>query len=1057
MSGPSAALLLDPKSFKRQSATEPSSRSTPNNDVKCDPPPPRPASSQSAPQGNGRLETKREFDQVHAGGQSRMIEDMYGVERRESQPLKRIRVDVAKGNGRSMTSLNDKYSGKGTTDLGQYMKNTPEQSGPTAPPASKAIDLTSDNDDDDVIFVANRDLGAEEVCYGKVEHATVQAHQVPVPPKTVFKDMTHDWPSIRCELVRRRSQDMRIEVKDAAGKTFGLVDPKTSAALAPLLDNGVAKFRTQARLDVRKRLPDEWPGQSTFGNFRISINLYGPRRLSESTGRFLGQKNVWLGTPNTVEAGISVCNPHTEKRLAMAANATPNRFSVQSETRTAEEVNSVVIRMFDQLRSAQNLPEMEPSDLIKTSLLSHQKQALWYMSEKEKPRQLGPKEEDNNSLWRVQYQSNGQRLYREIISGVTTLEQPPQVLGGLLADMMGLGKTLSILSLVCSSLPQATQWAKGEIQDEIFHTSLPALNAKTTLLVSPLSAVSNWTSQIKEHLQEGAISYYVFHGPSRTEDPAELAKYDLVITTYSTVLSDLARKSSKRGASPLAQLNFFRIVLDEAHAIREQSGAQSQAIFSLNAQRRWSVTGTPIQNRLEDLGSVTKFLRLYPYNEKGRFAAHIISPFKCENPSAITNLRVFIDSFTLRRVKDRINLPPRNDHTVLLTFSEHEKALHEFFRKESNVMMNVIAGQTREKMSGSMYHLVLKAMMILRQISAHGKELLDQEDRDRFKGLTASDAIDLEELEYNATDAADRKAYEMLSLMKESSADICVKCGNFIPLQSGDETPGDKNGMAASMLPCFDLLCADCFARFRPVFDDNVGKPVQLRCVFCKNLIAPAYAIITPAGFEKYQTTQLAAKQNRKQVKVLGQYEGPHTKTKALISHLLGTVEESKHKPDQPPIKSVVFSSWTSHLDLIEIALQDNGIRGFTRLDGTMALKQRNVALDKFRDDENITVLLATLGAGGVGLNLTSASRVYIMEPQYNPAAVAQAVDRVHRLGQTREVTTVQFIMKESIEEKIAELAKKKQKLANMSLNRGKSDKREMMEERMKEYRSLFK
>jgi SNF2 family DNA or RNA helicase len=562
---------------------------------------------------------------------------------------------------------------------------------------------------------------------------------------------------------------------------------------------------------------------------------------------------------------------------------------------------------------------------------------------------------------------------------------------------------------------------------------------------------------MQEHLTEGALTYYVFHGPSRTEDPEELAKYDVIITTYSTVLSDTTGKSTKRGSSPLTQMNFFRVVLDEAHAIREQNAAQSQAIFRLEAQRRWSVTGTPIQNRLDDLGSVTRFLRLYPFNERAQFAAHIIAPFKSESPQAVTTLRVLVDSFTLRRVKDRISLPPRHDQAVSLTFSDQEKKLHEFFRKESNVMMNVIAGQTQEKISGKMYHLVLKAMMILRQISAHGKELLDPEDRERFRGLSANDAIDLEEMDNNSNVAADKKAYEMLTLMKESSADVCAKCTAVIPLQGPDDSPGDKNALVAAMFPCYDILCADCFSKVRRVFEDNAGKPTQLKCLFCKGIIPPVYTAITTAGFEQYQSTQLAAKQSRKQAKVLGQYEGPHTKTKALISRLLETAEESKQQEAQPPIKSVVFSGWTSHLDLIEIALEENGLRGFTRLDGTMSLKQRNAALDAFKDDDNITILLATLGAGGVGLNLTAASKVYVMEPQYNPAAVAQAVDRIHRLGQTREVTTVQFVMKDSIEEKISELAKRKQQLADMSLNRSKADRREMQVERLREYRSLFK
>ncbi|EZF32352.1 hypothetical protein H109_04231 [Trichophyton interdigitale MR816] len=1001
-----------------------------------------------------------ESNKAPAAAHSNMIEDIYGVERRENQPQKRVKID--KGLSTSSKGGPDaRFSGTSSSALGGYMKEKPDDNGATVT-ANNPIDLTAEkddkNDDDDVIFVANKEKGAEEVCYGKIEGATVHAHMIPALPKSAFGATASSWPSIRCQLVRTRSHNITIDVRDVAGNSFGVLDKHVSVALAPLLDM-TFDLRTQARLDARRRQPDEQPGQACSEIFRISINLYGPRRIADTIGRVLSQKNIWLGIPNSVEAGIATYNPHAERRRLMAAASqqqqqpqqTP-RYTVQSEVRTAEEISSAVTKMFDQLQSAQNLPEMETPDLLETQLLPHQKQALGFMMEKEKPRKISTNEAENNSLWRVEQKGNGQRVYREIISGVTLAAEPPQVLGGLLADMMGLGKTLSILSLICSSLSDAMAWACEKPAD-------PSLiKAKTTLLVSPLSAVGNWVGQIKEHIKDGALSYYVFHGPNRTEDPKELARYDIVITTYTTILSDVSGKSSKRGTSPLVRMNMFRIVLDEAHIIREQNAAQSQAIFQLNAQRRWSVSGTPIQNRLEDLGAVLKFLRLSPYDQRGRFAAHIVSPFKTENPSAITNLRVLVDSFTLRRVKDRINLPARHDKTVMLTFTEQEKRLHDFFKKESNVMMNVVASETRGKATGKMYHIVLKAMMVLRQICAHGKELLDKEDRERFRGLTANDAIDIEELDDDhSAAAASRKAYEMLSLMKESSADTCARCSNYITLQS-DDSPGpcDKTAMVAAILPCYDILCADCFVPIAPRLDELAGKPVQVSCSFCNTVIAPAYSVITTAGFEEYQASLLENKKNRKQTKEFGLYEGPHTKTKALISHLLDTAEDNKKSSCQPPIKSVIFSAWTSHLDLIEIALEENGLTGYTRLDGTMSLKQRNASIETFSTDNNVTILLVTIGAGGVGLNLTAGSMVYIMEPQYNPAAIAQAVDRVHRIGQTREVTTIQFIMNDSIEEKITELAKRKQKLADMSLNR-KMDRRELQKERLEEYRSLFK
>ena len=922
-------------------------------------------------------------------------------------------------------------------------------------------DLSSatNDDDDDLQVTGSNNLSIQRVCYGKLENGLVQASIVPKPgASAIFADTTHDWPAMKLGIHRERNNDNRIEVSDPHGKKFGLIDFKTATAIVPLLDSPALNVDITARLDVRRRFEGEEPWARCSALHRASINIYGLRKDAELVGRHLGHNNVWLGTPLIVEQGIPVFNPHAERRRAQAA-VLPGRSrpGVNYEVRTAEEVNDAVMKMFDQLQSAENIPEMEPPSVVKTDLLRHQKQALWFMTEKEKPRKFGPNEKDNNSLWRIQYLPSGKKRYREVISGVVLDNEPPETFGGLLADMMGLGKTLSILSLVVASMAEAREWANMIPSPDLVQ-ELPGIrNTKTTLLVVPLSAVNNWVIQVKEHLAERAVSLYVFHGPTRTNDVDELSQFDLVVTTYSTILSELSGRS-KRGVSLLTKMNMFRIVLDEAHTIREPNAAQTQAIFRLNAQRRWSVTGTPVQNRLEDLYSVTRFLRLFPYDDRSKFGAHIISRFKSGDTTVLASLRVLVDSFTLRRVKDKIDLPARRDQIVTLNFSEKEKQLHEFFRKESNVMMQVIAGENNAKMKGRMYHHVLKAMMILRQISAHGKELLDSEDREKFKGMTAHDAIDLDDDSNDAEDVTDKKAYEMFTLMQESSADACAMCNRRLEDPSADNGAADKKAPMAIILPCFDVLCPDCFSGWKQAFDSqNQGFSHEIRCQVCDGWIPVAYSAITPMGLEAYAIEQAEARQTRKQGKILGEYEGPHTKTQALLNNLLDTAEENKELIDKHPIKSVVFSAWTSHLDLIEIALRNNGLTGYTRLDGTMTLAARKRALDAFGNDDNITVLLVTIGAGGVGLNLTAASKVYVMEPQYNPAAVAQAVDRVHRLGQTRDVTTIQFIMKDSIEEKILELAKKKQQLADLSMNRGKLDKKEVQEQRMRQYRGLFK
>lgn len=87
-------------------------------------------------------------------------------------------------------------------------------------------------------------------------------------------------------------------------------------------------------------------------------------------------------------------------------------------------------------------------------------------------------------------------------------------------------------------------------------------------------------------------------------------------------------------------------------------------------------------------------------------------------------------------------------------------------------------------------------------------------------------------------------------------------------------------------------------------------------------------------------------------------------------------------------------------------------------------------SITRFKNDPSVQIFLISLKAGGVGLNLTRASRVYLLDPYWNPAVEQQAIDRVHRLGQTREVTAVRFIVKSTIEENILRLQKHKLELS---------------------------
>ncbi|KAJ5316799.1 Helicase C-terminal, partial [Penicillium antarcticum] len=141
----------------------------------------------------------------------------------------------------------------------------------------------------------------------------------------------------------------------------------------------------------------------------------------------------------------------------------------------------------------------------------------------------------------------------------------------------------------------------------------------------------------------------------------------------------------------------------------------------------------------------------------------------------------------------------------------------------------------------------------------------------------------------------------------------------------------------------------------------------------------------------------------------------PSSKVKALINNLRAEQNELTPNDSETPIKSVIFSYWTSMLDLIAVALRENGFE-FERIDGQTPLERRLLALKTLHDDPKCTVMLASIGSIAEGVDLTAASRVHIIEPQWNPMVEAQALDRVHRMGQTRDVVTTRYIVKDSIE-----------------------------------------
>ncbi|PWZ52052.1 Helicase-like transcription factor CHR28 [Zea mays] len=130
------------------------------------------------------------------------------------------------------------------------------------------------------------------------------------------------------------------------------------------------------------------------------------------------------------------------------------------------------------------------------------------------------------------------------------------------------------------------------------------------------------------------------------------------------------------------------------------------------------------------------------------------------------------------------------------------------------------------------------------------------------------------------------------------------------------------------------------------------------------------------------------------------------------------------------PVKAIVFSQWTGMLDLLELSLNINGIQ-YRRLDGTMSLNLREKNVKDFNTDPEVRVMIMSLKAGNLGLNMVSACHVILLDLWWNPYAEDQAVDRAHMIWQTRPVTVSRLTVKDNVEDRILALQEEKRTMVN--------------------------
>ena len=578
---------------------------------------------------------------------------------------------------------------------------------------------------------------------------------------------------------------------------------------------------------------------------------------------------------------------------------------------------------------------------------------------------------------------------------------------GILADEMGLGKTLQAISMIAF-------FKDNNISGPF-------------LIAAPLSTVRNWIEEFK--FWTPAIKTVLYHGSKgereqlrrRRMKMQEQSKFEfpVVVTSYEICMND---------KKFLANYQWRYIIVDEGHRLKNMNCKLIKELMTYNSANRLLLTGTPLQNNIAELWSLLHFLLPEVFNDLDSFErwfdfSSVLDDRRDEGEKTskrknnlVSTMHAILKPFLLRRAKTDVesSLPKKREYILYAALTAEQKDLYR----------EILAGTSRtylEERAVERIEAKSRASSLKRKVGDSGRSTPAKSLKPTRDSTPASVAAvaskgstkrgrKVARTDYR--DVTDREFNAKLRRIEQGEVDLDL---------SGPNTP-QTNSQSISSDDAEEIERAHTLKLAKKeIATKKLQNPIMQARLACNS----PHSFYWPFG---PTTAQEEESENYPEVddsliKASGKLQ--------LLDTLLPRLYKLGHKV-------LIFSQFKTTLDILETYASTLRDWKCCRIDGSVSQDERYEQITAFNTNKKYQLFLLSTRAGGQGINLTAADTVILFDSDWNPQQDLQAMDRAHRIGQTRPVIVYRLATRGTVEETLLLKADSKRKLEKLVIQKGK-------------------